>query len=93
MLKTERIRYEMFLRVRDFGTTYRDLFPESSAGGQAFAQVAQAISEIDWHAQAKLGAARDGVSLIRFRGHLPKGGYDGQNGIKESQQTRATTIL
>jgi hypothetical protein len=32
------------------------------------------------------------VGLIRFGGHLPKGGYDVQNGIKQSRTTRATTV-
>ena len=33
------------------------------------------------------------VGLIRFRGHRPKGGYDGQNGIKAGRETSATTVL
>ena len=32
------------------------------------------------------------VRLIRFRGHLPKGGYDGQNGIKQARTTGTTTV-
>jgi hypothetical protein len=32
-----------------------------------------------------------GLSLIRFRGHLPKGGYDVQNGIKTD--TAGTTTV
>ena len=34
-----------------------------------------------------------GVGLIRFRGHRPKGGYDGQHGIKAGRETSATTVL
>ena len=33
-----------------------------------------------------------GVSLIRFGGHLPRGGYDGQNGIKQGGTTGTTTV-
>ena len=33
------------------------------------------------------------LGLIRFRGHRPKGGYDGQNGIKAGRETSATTVL
>ena len=33
------------------------------------------------------------MGLIRFRGHRPKGGYDGQNGIKAGRETSATTVL
>ena len=32
------------------------------------------------------------LSLIQFGGHLPKGGYDGQNGITQSGETRAATV-
>ncbi|MGH8547302.1 MAG: hypothetical protein ACRERU_01615, partial [Methylococcales bacterium] len=37
--------------------------------------------------------AKDALGLIRFRGHFPKGGYDVQNGIKQSRTTRTTTVL
>ena len=33
-----------------------------------------------------------GTGLTRFGGHLPKGGYDVQNGIKQHGKTRATKI-
>ena len=33
------------------------------------------------------------VRLIRFGGHLPKGGYDVQNGIKQNGTTSTTTVL
>ena len=33
------------------------------------------------------------LGLIRVRGHRPKGGYDGQNGIKAGRETSATTVL
>ena len=36
---------------------------------------------------------RRALGLIRFRGHRPKGGYDGQNGIKAGRETSATTVL
>ena len=32
------------------------------------------------------------LSLIRFGGHLPRGGYDGQNGIKQGGTTGTTTV-
>ena len=32
------------------------------------------------------------VGLIRFCGHVPKGGYDVQNGINEGRETGATTV-
>ena len=32
------------------------------------------------------------VALIRFRGHHPKGGYDGQNGIRQARATSAAAV-
>jgi hypothetical protein len=32
------------------------------------------------------------MSLIRFGGHLPKGGYDVQNGIKQGGTATAAAI-
>ena len=37
-------------------------------------------------------AAKGGVGLIRFRGHLSKGGYDVQNGITHRGKTRTPTV-
>jgi hypothetical protein len=59
MKKTDRIRYEMLLRVRDFGNAHRDLFPEPLSGHQAFVTVVRVISEIDAHTTARLIAARE----------------------------------
>lgn len=39
-------QYEMFMRVRDFGTTYRHLFGNPGAAGAAFADVAGAIENL-----------------------------------------------
>ena len=49
MQKDQRFRYEMFVRVRDYGTAQKELFPESSTGGQTFAQVTAAVAAIDGH--------------------------------------------
>ena len=43
MKKTQRVRYEMFVRVRDFGIANVERFPQSSAGGLAFARVTAAV--------------------------------------------------
>jgi hypothetical protein len=51
--RRERIRYEMFQRVRDFGTAHRDVFPNGSAGAQAFAKVADAVAAFETHLDAK----------------------------------------
>jgi hypothetical protein len=33
------------------------------------------------------------LALIRFGGHLPKGGYDVQNGITQGRTTGTTAVL
>lgn len=60
MTKTDRIRYEMYLRVRDFGITHRETFPTASVGGQAFATIARVVDDIEAHAPARLLAAQQG---------------------------------
>jgi hypothetical protein len=61
MTRMEMRRYAMLARVRDFGQAQRDLFPESSVGGQAFATVAAAVAELSDHAVAKMSSAREGI--------------------------------
>jgi hypothetical protein len=51
MTRQQRFKYEMFVRVRDFGTAHAALFPEASKGGQAFARVLSAVAAIDEHAK------------------------------------------
>ena len=60
MTRQQRVRFEMFLRVRDFGQAHREMFPESSTGGQAFAKVADAVTRIDAFATSKLLTVTDG---------------------------------
>jgi hypothetical protein len=55
----ERTRYEMLLRVRDFGGRYQSRFPESSDGAQTFATVARAVAEIEAHATNKVVMIRE----------------------------------
>ncbi len=40
----------------------------------------------------KLGEGYEDVSLIRFRGHLPKGGYDGTHGITQGRPASAAAV-
>jgi hypothetical protein len=48
----------MLIRVRDFGTAHVEVFPESSPGGEKFAQVAAAIAAVDEHLKnGALGSA------------------------------------
>ena len=47
MKKLQRFKYEMFVRVRDFGTAHAALFPQATTGGKAFARVLAAAAAID----------------------------------------------
>jgi hypothetical protein len=47
-------RYEMLVRVRDFGLSHSDLFPPSEKGGEAFAQVTAAVAALSEHAAAQI---------------------------------------
>lgn len=60
MTRDERYRWEMFVRVRDFGMAHHALFPESSIGGQAFAAVARAAAEVEKQTTDKVLAAAEG---------------------------------
>ena len=58
MTKTQKYKYEMLVRVRDYGMAHRDVFPESSSGGERFAQVTASVAEIDRHLKDRaLGTA------------------------------------
>lgn len=57
-------RYEMLVRVRDFGVANEALFPSSSLGGQSFVAVAGAVSALNEHAATHMsgrGSAREGT--------------------------------
>ena len=49
MTRQQRFKYEMFVRVRDFGVAHAALLPEGTMGGRALARVAAAVAEIDEH--------------------------------------------
>ena len=60
MTRYEKLRYEMFLRVRDFGNAHRQEFPDGSMGGKAFRGVEAAIAQIEANATAKALTAEEG---------------------------------
>jgi hypothetical protein len=49
MTRQQRFKYEMFVRVRDFGVAHAALFPETSKGGPAFARVWAPAAAVDEH--------------------------------------------
>ena len=58
MNKREIRQYEMLVRVRDFGTTHGERFPEASLARQGFGTVGQAVKELTEFAMAQMAATR-----------------------------------
>lgn len=54
MTRQQRFKYEMFVRVRDFGVAQAALFPEASKGKQAFARVLAAVAALEEQQKAHL---------------------------------------
>jgi hypothetical protein len=54
-------RYEMLVRVRDFGSNYGDLFPASTLAAKEFAAVAEAVKQLSEYAVEKKSTTRHGV--------------------------------
>lgn len=65
-------RYEMLVRVRDFGDAYGHLFPESSVARQKFAEIAAAVKRLDAYALTHMTAsvAADATQKARARAAL-----------------------
>ncbi len=63
MTSKETRKYEMLVRVRDFGDSHQELFPRSTLAGKLFVEIADAVDELDQHAVSKMsahGAALEG---------------------------------
>jgi len=54
-------RYEMLVRVSEFGSARRDQFPESSRAGQAFATVGEVVMRLRDRAVAQLALKQQGA--------------------------------
>lgn len=58
-------RYEMLVRVREFGMMHADRFPSSTLGGQAFTALTAAVKELTDHAAAQVsgrGSAKEATT-------------------------------
>jgi hypothetical protein len=58
-------RYEMLVRVRDFGVAQADVFPPPTLGGKSFAAVSAAVTALSDHAATQVsgrGSAREGTA-------------------------------
>jgi hypothetical protein len=53
MKDTERRRYEMFLRVREFGLSRAGQFPPNTLAGELFTRLTAVINEMDAHTAAQ----------------------------------------
>ena len=60
MTATETRKYEMLVRVRDFGNTHGDLFPGSTRAREQFATVSAAVKELSEYAVKKMSAKQEG---------------------------------
>ena len=79
MPKHQRFKYEMFVRVRDYGITHTELFPESSTGGQTFAKVTATVAAIDEHLKNRVLAtaeARKVKAATRAAGDATGNGHE-----------------
>lgn len=59
MTRREHWRYEMLLRLRDFGRTHRDLFSDAAGAVTAFSALDQAIIDIDRDSEPTLSVGEE----------------------------------
>jgi hypothetical protein len=86
MTTIERRRYEMLVRVSDFGKEHGNLFSESSLAREQFAEVAAAVTALSAHAVSKLSAVREGKHT---KAMARKALYDGLNATRRTARTMA----
>jgi hypothetical protein len=61
MKDVERRRFEMFVRVRDFGATHGASFAAGSRGTELLATVGASVEELETHAAAQASGASAGA--------------------------------
>ena len=59
MTKVQTRKYEMLVRVRNFGVAHQEQFAQGSEVGKAFAAVADAVAQMEAFSAAKLTARRE----------------------------------
>jgi hypothetical protein len=60
-------RYEMLVRVSDFGDAHPDIFPPESLGGQMFAAVRAAAKALGQHAAAQMSSRGAAAEALRTK--------------------------
>ena len=63
-------RYEMLVRVRNFGDAHADLFPASSLAHQAFSTVAESVQQLSAHTVSKMSSVRGTTTKATARAAL-----------------------
>lgn len=61
-------RYEMLIRVRDFGQTHSAAFPANTLGTELFTEIASVIAELSSHATAQVSSASSAKQGTSSRG-------------------------
>ena len=64
MTRHERHRFEMFVRVRNFGRAHGRHFPESSTAADAFAAIAAVVADMERQGTRKLLTADEGRRVL-----------------------------
>ncbi|MCC7043455.1 MAG: hypothetical protein IT183_06315 [Acidobacteria bacterium] len=107
MRKETNAKYEVLVRVNDFGTAHGELFPASSVGGQAFAEVAKSVADFETHfgdavraaeeaRRVKAGKRRAVIEGLKAISHTGRGWATratGQNLFRLPSRKSATAIL
>jgi len=81
MRKQTRARYDVLVRVNDFGAAHGELFPASSVGGQAFAEVAKSVVDFEIHFSNAVRAAEE---ARRVKAGLRRAVIDGLKAISHT---------
>jgi hypothetical protein len=107
MNRKQRYRYEMLVRVRDFGAAHVDRFPESSKGGRLFGQVKAAVAAVEDHltrrdlarVEARRVKAATRAAVTRYMGAIARtarrvtAGEPGLNPFRLSGSQQAAAVL
>ena len=67
MKDTERRRYEMLVRVRDFGDAHAASFPAASRGGELLTTLGQIVEDLGAHAAQQSASATAATALAASR--------------------------
>jgi hypothetical protein len=61
MTNDQTVRFEMLVRVREFGEKHQNLFPEGTEGKDALGVIVDAVAQLEAQAKSKAASEREGV--------------------------------